>query len=229
MFNPSLSKPHKSQTLILTIGIVLAALLPLGLNVIIRQFNLSYHDRIIYSLFVDWVVVGFLFLYAIRIEKQPFLIWQGNDSGAGFTLLSVLVLYVAYILEGVISSIPSAFGHRESNELMRIIMQSLKGHPLLIFFVSITAGVTEELIFRAYVLTRLSTFFKNPYFPVIISSVIFSALHYRYHSLTEFIFTFLFGVVCSVYYIRYRNIHALILVHFLIDFIVFTVAQYYYF
>ena len=229
MFNPSLSKPHKSQTIILTIGIVLAALLPLGLNVIIRQFNLSYHDRVIYSLFVDWVVVGFLFLYAIRIEKQPFLIWQGNDSGAGFTLLSVLVLYVAYILEGVISSIPSAFGHRESNELMRIIMQSLKGHPLLIFFVSITAGVTEELIFRAYVLTRLSTFFKNPYFPVIISSVIFSALHYRYHSLTEFIFTFLFGVVCSVYYIRYRNIHALILVHFLIDFIVFTVAQYYYF
>lgn len=229
MFNPSLSKPHKSHTIILTIGIVLAALLPLGINFIIRQFNLSYHDRIICSLFVDWVVVGFLFLYAIRIEKQPFLIWQGNDSGAGFTLLSVLVLYVAYILEGVISSIPSAFGHRESNELMRIIMQSLKGRPLLIFFVSITAGVTEELIFRAYVLTRLSTFFKSPYFPVIISSVIFSALHYRYHSLTEFIFTFLFGVVCSVYYIRYRNIHALILVHFLIDFIVFTVAQYYYF
>jgi membrane protease YdiL (CAAX protease family) len=229
MFNPSLIKPRKSQTIILTIGIVLAALLPLGINVIIRQFNLSYHDRIVYSLFVDWVVVGFLFLYAIRIEKLPFLIWQGNDSGAGFTILSVLVLYVAYILEGVISSIPSAFGHRESNELMRIIMQSLKGHPLLIFFVSITAGVTEELIFRAYVLTRLSTFFKNSYFPVIISSIIFSALHYRYHSLREFIFTFLFGVVCSVYYIRYRNIHALILVHFLIDFIAFTVAQYYYF
>jgi membrane protease YdiL (CAAX protease family) len=229
MFNLSLNKLHKPQIAVLIVGILLAALLPLGINVVIKQFNFSYHNRIIYSLFVDWIVVGFLFLYATRIEKQPLLIWIGNDSGVGFTLLSVLVLYVADILVGVISSIPSSFGHRESNELMRIVMQVLRGHPLLIFFVSITAGVTEELIFRGYILTRLSAFFKKPYFPVIISSVIFSALHYKYHSLREFIFTFLFGVVCSVYYIRYRNIHALILIHFLADFIAFTVAQYYYF
>lgn len=114
----------------------------------------------------------------------------------------MLVLYVAYVLEAIVSSIPSWFGHQDSNELMRTVMQVLRGYPLLIFFVSITAGVTEELMFRAYVLTRLSNFFKEPWFPVIISSASFSGLHYGYHSLGEFIFTFLFGVVCSVYYIR---------------------------
>ncbi|HEY9003396.1 MAG TPA: CPBP family intramembrane glutamic endopeptidase [Mucilaginibacter sp.] len=192
------------------------------------MFNISYHDKIVYAQFAKWIVVAFLFFYANRIEKQPLLVWTGNDSSVGFTLLSVLVLYVAYILEAIVSSVPYWFGYRDSYQLMRIEMQVLRGHPLLIFFISITAGVTEELIIRAYVLTRLSTFFKEPYISIVISSVIFSALHYKYHSLSEFIFTFLFGVVGSVYYIRYRNIHALILVHFLVDFIVFTTAQHYY-
>jgi membrane protease YdiL (CAAX protease family) len=183
---------------------------------------------VVCSEFGEWVTVIFLFFYAYKIERQPLLLWEGNDSGAGFTLLSILVLYVAYILIAVVSAIPSWFGYRETDQLMHVIMQLLKGRPLLIFFISITAGVTEELVFRAYILTRLSTFFKEPYMPIILSSAVFSALHYRYHSLGEFIFTFLFGIICSVYYIKYRNIHALILTHFFIDFIVFTAAQNYY-
>jgi membrane protease YdiL (CAAX protease family) len=192
MFDPSLRNLHKSQITVLIIGILLAVLLSFGIG-IVRLLTINYHDKIIYSEFAKWIIVVFLFFYAYRVEKQPLLIWSTNDTGIGFTLLSVLVLYVAYVLEAIVSVVPYWFGYRDTDQAMRLIMQSLRGHPLLIFFVSITAGVTEELIFRAYVLTRLSTLFKDPYIPIIASSVIFSALHYKYHSLGEFIFTFCSG------------------------------------
>jgi membrane protease YdiL (CAAX protease family) len=228
LFSLNLNNQDNSKSIILITGILLSVLLPLGIAIGARYLNIGYIDKLVCSEFGKWATVIFLFFYAYRIERQPLLLWEGNDSGAGFTLLSILVLYVVYIFIAVVSAIPSWLGYRETDQLMHIIMQLLKGHPLLIFFISITAGVTEELIFRAYILTRLSSFFKKPYMPVILSSAVFSALHYRYHSLGEFIFTFLFGGICSVYYIKYRNIHALILTHFFIDFIVFTAAQHYY-
>ncbi|MDB5141553.1 MAG: family intrarane metalloprotease, partial [Mucilaginibacter sp.] len=101
----------------------------------------------------------------------------------------------------------------------------LKGHEAMLFFIALTAGVTEEFIFRGYVLTRLTQLFKNPAIAVIVSSLLFSALHYKYGSLHELIFAFLIGVIFSVYYLKYRNIKALMLTHFLIDFINMNLAQ----
>jgi membrane protease YdiL (CAAX protease family) len=89
----------------------------------------------------------------------------------------------------------------------------------LIFFICLTAGVTEELIFRGYVMTRLSLLFKNDYAAIIVSALGFSALHYGYKSLHELIFAFLIGIVFGIYYQKYRNIKVLIAAHFLIDLI----------
>lgn len=207
---------------------VLSVLLPFGFSIGIRHLNIGYFDKNFYPEFAKWSTVIFLFFYAYKVERQPLLIWKGGDNSIGFTLLSVVVLYVSYVIVTIVSSIPAWFGYRESDDLMRQIMQLLNGHPVFIFFISITAGVTEELIFRGYLLTRLLMCFKEPHIPVIVSSAVFSAMHYKYHSLGEFIFTFLMGVLCSIYYIKYRNIHALIMVHFFTDFIVFTSSQHFY-
>ncbi|MDB5137517.1 MAG: family intrarane metalloprotease [Mucilaginibacter sp.] len=218
----------KQRNLILITGMVLSVLLPFGLGIGIRYLNIGYFDKMVFFEFTKWGTVVFLFFYAYKVERQPLLIWKGGDSSIGFILLSVVVLFVLYVIISVVSSIPASFGYHESNDVMRQITVLLKGHPVFIFFVSITAGVTEELIFRGYLLTRLSTFFKEPHIPVIVSSAIFSGMHYKYHSLGEFIFTFLLGVVFSFYYLKYRNIHALILIHFFIDFIFLTSAQHFY-
>ena len=154
------------------------------------------------------------------------LIWKENNE-IGFFIISVFVLYLLYIVVAIVSAIPVFLGWHESNEVMKKIAFLLKGHQLMIVFVALTAGVTEELIFRGYMLTRLMQFFEKPYIPVIISSLAFSALHYKYHSLIETLFTFLIGVVFSIYYIKYRNIKALIVTHFLIDFISLTLMQHF--
>lgn len=95
-------------------------------------------------------------------------------------------------------------------------------------FTAVTAGVTEELIFRGYVLTRLSLVFKNKYISLIVSAIAFASLHYSYRSLREYIFTFLIGILFGFYYQKYRNIKVLIVVHFMIDIISLELGTHFY-
>ena len=76
-------------------------------------------------------------------------------------------------------------------------------------------------------LSRLSLISKNRFLPVVISAVLFSALHYRYFSVTEFVFAFMIGIVFGIYYQEYRNIKVLMVTHFLIDFISFELATHF--
>ncbi len=218
---------HKPNSAILITGILLAFMLPLGLTMWIGHVDISYYDKLFYSRFFYWGTVLILLFYAWRVERQPLLIWKESKPTIGFFLLSVLVLYLLFIAAAIVSAIPMLFGIRENNAVVKMIAQLLKGHPLFLFFIALTAGVTEEFIFRGYVLIRLSQLFKKPSIPVIVSSLLFSALHYKYNSLRELIFAFLIGVIFSVYYLKYRNIKAIMLTHFLIDFISMTLAQHF--
>ena len=218
----SLSKPNN---IILLIGIRLAFAVPLGLTGWMSGMHISYYDKLFYSRFIYWGTVVFLFFYARMAEQQPLLIWTESKPTLGFFLLSVLVLYLLFIAAAVASAIPMLFGMRENNAMVKMITGVLKGHEAMLFFIALTAGVTEELIFRGYILTRLEQRFQNPVIAIIASSLLFSALHYKYGSLHELIFAFLIGIIFSVYYVKYRNIKALMLVHFLIDFININLAQ----
>jgi membrane protease YdiL (CAAX protease family) len=220
-----LTLKEKPNNPILITGILLAFLIPLGLTVAIGNVSINYFDKLFYSRFFYWGTVLFLFFYAWKVERGPLLIWPENNAGTKFFLSSVVVLYLLFIAAAIVSAIPMLFGWRESNEVMKMIARLLKGQSSMMFFIALTAGVTEEFIFRGYILTRLLQIFKHPYIPVILSSILFSALHYKFHSLREFIFTFLIGVIFSLYYIKYRNIKALMLTHFLIDFISLMLAQ----
>jgi hypothetical protein len=215
----------KPNNAILVSGILLAFILPLGLTMWIGHVSVSYYDKRFYSRFFYWGTVLVLLFYARKVEHQPLLIWKESKPAIGFFLLSVLVLYLLFIAASIVSAIPMLFGMRENNAVIKMIAQLLKGHFWVLVFIALTAGVTEEFIFRGYVLTRLSQLFKKPYVPVIVSSLLFSALHYKYNSLRELIFAFLIGVIFSVYYLKYRNIKALMLTHFLIDFISMMLAQ----
>jgi uncharacterized protein len=211
-----------SNKMILITGMVLSVALPVCLTIWLKHFKMSFFDELSFSLVIRWGAVLFVLLYAYKVERQQLLIWKGNENGIGFTLLSVVVLYVLYVIAGLLSIIPALFGFHETHAVSRTMYQLLQGHPMYIFIISLTAGVTEELVFRGYLLTRLSEFFKEPHIPAIISSALFAILHYGYYSLAQLLGTFFFGVFFSIFYIKYRNIHALIIAHFLIDLIAFS-------
>jgi len=208
-------------------GIVLAILFPWLLSVFMLYLPLKPPVKVYASRFIFWSDVLLLWVYALKVEKQRLLIRTEKNSGIEFILASVGILYLLALGAQIIASIPALFGYHENNAVMRQIAATVRGKPGLIIFISITAGVCEEVIFRGYVLTRLSLFFKNRYIPVVLSALLFSALHYKYNMPREYIFTFLIGMVFGLYYQNYGNIKPLIIAHFLIDVIGLTLSSHF--
>jgi membrane protease YdiL (CAAX protease family) len=66
---------------------------------------------------------------------------------------------------------------------MKVLVQVLKKIRLLLVFTCLTAGITEEIIFRGYLLPRLEIL-KNKNLSVIISSLFFDL----YIMVTELVF-----------------------------------------
>lgn len=214
-------KPNKT---ILFSGIILTLGLLVLFDFWLSHIQMNYYDKLFYSRFIYWGIVVVLLFYAFKIERQSLLLWKEENNTIGFFLLSVFLLYLSSIGAAFVSAVPVLLGGRENDVMMKKIIAVITGHQAMIFFLALTAGVTEELIFRGYLLTRLSQWFKNEVAAVIVSSLLFAALHYKYGSLRELIFTFLIGVIFSIYYIKYRNIKAIIVTHFLIDYINMNIA-----
>jgi membrane protease YdiL (CAAX protease family) len=66
---------------------------------------------------------------------------------------------------------------------MKVLVQVLK-KKLLLVFTCLTAGITEEIIFRGYLLPRLEILLKNKNLSVIISSLFLDL----YIMVTELVF-----------------------------------------
>lgn len=212
---------RRFNALIIT-GIVLPLLLYPFLCSLFLPWIDSATDRLLLSRFLIWGEVGLMYLYARKAEMQPFILWPEQKYDAGFYILSVVCLYLLVIAAGWISIIPKLLGLHENNDIMMKMATMMKKSPALLYFGAITAGFTEEFIFRGYILTRLSLFFKNDHLPVIISALLFSIVHLGYKSLHELIFVFLLGLLFGYYYQKYRSLSLLIFVHALVDVLAFT-------
>jgi membrane protease YdiL (CAAX protease family) len=227
MYDATLLPPNKPKNIVLICGILLAFIIPIGLSTWMGKVDIAYYDKLFYSRFFYWGTALYLYFYASQLERQPLLIVKESKPTIGFFLLSVLILYLLYIAAAIVSAFPILFGIHDDKTVIKMISHILRGHYWFTIFVALTAGVTEELIFRGYVFTRLMQIWKNPVIAIIVSSLLFSAMHYKYHSVHELIFAFLIGVIFSFYYLKYQNIKAIMVVHFLIDIISIELAQHF--
>ena len=202
---------------LMVLGIVLPFLLTPFLSMVFGSPAQSFTYRLTLSRFLIWGVLGLMFLYARKAEVQRFLLWDEEAHNLGFYVASVAVLYVIIIGDGMIAHIPYWLGLREKNVMLQKMTQVMRQYPVLLVFTAFTAGVTEEFIFRGYMISRLSLFFSNKLLPILISSLLFAAVHLGYKNAGELIFTTLFGLAFGYHYQKYRNIKVLMIVHFLWD------------
>lgn len=82
---------------------------------------------------------------------------------------------------------------------------------------TVTGPITEEFIFRGFLLNRLIKK-TNIWLGIFISSALFAAFHLDYKIL---IGTFLFGIIASLLYLKTRNLLVPILIHMFHNSIVF--------
>ncbi|MBE8727092.1 CPBP family intramembrane metalloprotease [Flavobacterium sp. KB82] len=214
----------KKKTLI--IGILLSVILPF-LAMLVSFFTKSPSidnvTQFYISRFAIWASLLLLFLYSFKIEKQHFLLWgETNYSFLTFMkalLITFLKLYTAVFVTGfllLLFSVP-----KESMALNNALLLFKKSYFLL-FFTCVTAGITEELIFRGYLLPRLEIVLKNKISAIVLSSILFGLMHIGYGTLLHIIGPTVIGLVFAFQYEKYRNIKILILCHFLWDLLILT-------
>ncbi|TFF33359.1 CPBP family intramembrane glutamic endopeptidase [Mucilaginibacter psychrotolerans] len=164
-----------------------------------------------------WLWLGCIYLYVTRVEQQPLLLWPEKSYGVGFYLASVFGIIFTLGIGNVAITYALYFaGLYKTNEAVLGLGQfSL----LLKIFISLTAGIVEELVMRGYLMPRLQLFFRKSYWPVIISSILFGIAHARWGTLANVLVPMFIGFIFACHYQKYRNIRVLICCHFAWDMI----------
>jgi uncharacterized protein len=206
-------------------GIILPLLLYPFLSMLIIPTGIDYSLKLFISRLLIWATVGIMFLYARRGEVQKFFLWDEQQYDVVFYIKAIIGVYLLCFAAGFVAYIPVSLGLHEDNTVFIKAMVAMKKYPALMYFGAITAGITEEFIFRGYILSRLSVFFKNKHVAVIISALLFAFIHLSYKTYRELLFAFLLGLVFGYHYQKYRNIKVVVAVHFLVDIIAFLLFK----
>lgn len=165
-----------------------------------------------------WVVLVLLYLYATLIEKSPFLLYTDRPAKPLFYIGSIVALIIIILIgSSIIVAIVHGFVHQETSRKLLEYVGLFKNNMPLLILTALTAGVTEELIFRGYIQPRIETASNSPVLAIIITSLLFGILHSPYGTIIQVLDPIFIGVIFSVYYRKYRNIKILILCHFLFD------------
>jgi membrane protease YdiL (CAAX protease family) len=181
----------------------------------LSQINgtILFITRILY-----WLCLLLLWFYSTRIEKQDLLIWKEKEFKIRVYVISVVALYLVLLGGMVLVQMLLSLAHlAKKSDIMPVLVNILRENKVLLVFTALTAGVVEELIMRGYIQPRLQLIFKNPWASIIISSLAFGLLHYKYGTAINMAGPFFIGLIFSVYYWKFRNIKVLIACHFLWD------------
>ena len=213
---------NRKENAVILNGLILTVALLFCLTVGSKVFSmltaqsLSMQTRFTITRLALWLCFAVIYVYVLNKEKQPLLLWTENRYSIGFSILSVFAILMVILIGAIIIALPfKLWGTlKVSNAMLLMLKFSI---PVKLFGI-FTAGLLEELIFRGYMIPRLSLFFKGKHLPVIISSVIFSLGHTGYGTVINVLIPLLIGLVFGYHYQKYRNLKILIICHLLIDY-----------
>ncbi len=171
--------------------------------------NIPYH----------WVPFFFIWL-ALYKNKENWnsiglnLEWYAKYKYLFIFLLLALVM-AAFILPEIYYQDPNS----STSETGFFFAPVTTTERLLVLFMAFTAGVTEEVIFRGFALTRLKIWISNPWFILPITLVSFLLIHGQPEDLGRSINYVIAGCAFGIPFILLglKRLDILILIHFLID------------
>ncbi len=100
---------------------------------------------------------------------------------------------------------------RELTELF-LKTRSISGLLVNVVIVAVIPAIGEELLFRGLLLKLFNNLFKNVHIAVLLSAIIFSAIHFQFYG---FLPRLILGVILGYLFVFTRNLWVPIFVHFL--------------
>lgn len=145
-----------------------------------------------------------------------------------YTVLGIACLYLLVILYYLIGyhyspKIRKSIVQAKEMELEKAgfseILPTTEKEKRLWNYVSITAAITEEIIYRGFLIFALAYLFPNVsiWLIILMASLLFGLAH-TYQGLSGVIRTTVFGLIFSILYMGLESIIPLMVLHFLIDY-----------
>lgn len=196
--------------------------------------RVRYYKKVMLSLWIQ----AFLILGVTAIGPNSLHDIGLKGISINTSTLGPWVTYIAFGLAGMylISLIYYLIGYKVSkkirNEIVNVkksefekssfkdILPKSKEDKKVWTYVSWTAGLTEELIYRGFLLFALTQLFPNlSIWAILVLASVFFGLAHTYQGYLNVIKTSVFGVIFAILYIGLGSIYPLIIVHFLIDYV----------
>lgn len=167
-------------------------------------------------LFLEWLAFGLIY-WALKPNVNAYLSISSSFLnkykyylGGGFLVLLALA--------GVAPNYLYPDGIPSTSDTLGFLGPVTSIERMAFIFLSLTAGICEEVIFRGYGITTLERLTKNKPLPLIISSAAFMSLHgIAFIPIELMIQYFVIGLIFGFLFQRYRRLEWLVIVHFLID------------
>jgi hypothetical protein len=222
-----LNNTNSTKKSITIISIVISVALPflaILSSYLFKQSEFTSETKFFISRICIWFSLLLLFIYNYKVEKTPFLLWTEKQYSFSPFVVAVfetfLKLFIAVI---IVSSIVLLFKVKVESVVLNKALALFKNNYFLMFFTCVTAGITEELFFRGYLLPRLALILKNTKLAILLSSLLFGLMHYGYGTLVQMIGPAVIGLVLAFQYQKYQSIKMVILCHFLWDLLLLSI------
>jgi membrane protease YdiL (CAAX protease family) len=179
------------------------------------------------TIFASWVAVflvfGMIMLTPLTSKDLGFdRIVLHSPKWLSFTVTAIMSIYSAYLIYQTIALRICAVNQRKvklklSDDVAAILPDS-KNEKILYFFVALSAGFSEEILFRGYLMYALGEFFPGLHLWVIllITAGIFGIAH-LYQGKRNIITTGFIGLVYGMIYLAVGSIVPVMVLHFLQD------------
>ncbi|MFP3947209.1 MAG: CPBP family intramembrane glutamic endopeptidase [Gemmatimonadota bacterium] len=172
----------------------------------------AYIGSAIAILFLGWVSlvlggdqVGYEAMGMTPLSWSDFLLWTGIALGGGLALM------------GVSHLVEKALGFEES-EVLKQILPRTRHEKSLFAGVSLSAGLGEELAYRAYAIPVLATLVGSTWGAAVLSSGIFGFLH-AYQGGIGVVRTGVLGFALAAVFLLSGSVWPVIVAHTAIDLI----------
>ena len=171
-----------------------------------------FKDTILYL----WLMAAFLALLLFNSQVTAIELGFTIDFSMGFLITTLIVIGTAvyFFLNAPIHS-KNYEGKKSEYEHVRYILPDNKRQYTWVVFTSITAGITEEFIFRAYMFWFFNQYMEW-YLSIIALNLVFSLCHV-WSGIKNMIGAFSMGLVLSLLYVFSGSILTAMILHIVTD------------
>lgn len=214
-FSNSYRSPQASASLkpVVAIGLLIAFFWPSAVRFLEqRSVSLANSHSDLVTVGTEWLIALILLVIAFAIQRRPLAEFGMVSFGWRDVLFAIGGAIVGLILSGIVARVvalpPSVTNPGNITTVPFGVRLALV----------LTAGFTEEFMFRGFGIEELALFVKNRWLTGFISLLLFTVGHIGLYGFSPALLVpFVLGLVLTILYLWRHNLWACVVMHALVD------------